>query len=72
MSLWHWYNYYKDIVIWKDNILIYNETQCLLASMDGLVRYEGEFEKPYMLMTPVNTKRYTAVSKESIDVIEMK
>ena len=63
---------YKDIIIWKDNVLIYNETQCLLVGKDGLVRYEGEFEKPYTLLIPINTKRYTGVSKESIDVLEMK
>lgn len=63
---------YKDIVMWDDNILIYNETQCLLTNMEGLERFQGEFEKPYLLLTPVNTKRYVGVSKESIDVLEMK
>lgn len=63
---------YKDIIMWKENILIYNETHCLLVGKDGLIRYEGEFEKAYTLLIPINTKRYTGVSKESIDVIEMK
>ena len=62
---------YKDIILWKDNILIYNETQCLLTNMEGLVRFSGEFEKPYMLLTPSSTKRYVGVSKESIDVLEL-
>jgi hypothetical protein len=63
---------YKDIIIWKDNILIYNETQCLLSGLDGVIRFEGELAKPYLLLKPISTKRYTAVSKESIDVLEMK
>lgn len=62
---------YKDIVLWKDTIIIYNETQCILANTNGVERFQGEFEKPYLLFSPVKRNRYLAVSKESIDLIEM-
>lgn len=63
---------YKDIIIWNDNIIIYNETQCLLANMNGVERFNGEFETPYLLFSPIRGSRYLAVSQESIDTIEMR
>ncbi len=62
---------YKDIIIWKGGIVIYNENQCMLANLDGEKRFQGEFEKPCLLFSPISAKRYLAVSKESIDIIEM-
>ena len=63
---------YKDIVLRNDNIIIYNETQCLLANMNGVERFKGDFEKPYFLFTPLSGNRYLAVAQDSIDTIEMK
>lgn len=63
---------YKDIIFRKDDIIIYNETQCLLANMNGVERFNGDFETPYLLFVPVRGNRYLAVSQESIDTIEMK
>lgn len=63
---------YKDIILEKEGVIVYNETQCILYNMNGLERFHGEFEKPYLLFTPISGKRYMAVSKESIDTIEMK
>ena len=63
---------YKDIILYKDSIIIYNETQCMIANLHGLVRFHGEFENPLLLFSPVSAKKYLAVSKDSIDIIEMK
>ena len=63
---------YKDIIFRKDNIIIYNETQCLLANMNGVERFNGDFQTPYLLFAPIRGNRYLAVSQESIDIIEMK
>ncbi len=63
---------YKDIIIWKDNILIYSETECMLAGKGELTRFQGGFQKPYMLVTPISLSRYVGVSKESIDTFELK
>ena len=64
--------YYKDIIFRKDNIIIYNETQCLLANMNGVERFNGDFQTPYLLFAPIRGNRYLAVSQESIDIIEMR
>ena len=63
---------YKDIILRGDNIVIYNETQCLLANMNGVKRFDGDFETPYLLFAPLSGNRYLAVSQDSIDTIEMK
>lgn len=63
---------YKDIIFRKDNIIIYNETQCLLANMNGVERFNGDFQTPYLLFAPIRGNRYLAVSQESIDIIEMR
>ena len=63
---------YKDIILYKDSFIIYNETQCMIANLHGLVRFHGEFENPLLLFSPVSAKKYLAVSKDSIDIIEMK
>ena len=63
---------YKDIIFRKDNIIIYNETQCLLANMNGVERFNGDFQTPYLLFAPILGNRYLAVSQESIDIIEMR
>ena len=63
---------YKDIIFRKDNIIIYNETQCLLANMNGVERFNGDFQTPYLLFAPIRGNRYLAVSQESIYIIEMR
>ena len=63
---------YKDIIFRKDNIIIYNETQCLLANMNGVERFNGDFQTPYLQFAPIRGNRYLAVSQESIDIIEMR
>ena len=54
---------YKDIIFRKDNIIIYNETQCLLAKMNGVERFNGDFQTPYLLFEPIRVNRYLAVSQ---------
>ena len=63
---------YKDIIFRKDDIIIYNETQCLLANMNGVERFNGDFQTPYLLFAPIRGNRYLAASQESIDIIEMR
>ena len=63
---------YKDIVLGKDSIIIYNESQCILAALGGKERFHGEFDKQYQLFVPIKHNRYLAVSRDSIDTIELK
>ena len=51
---------YKDIILRGDNIIIYNETQCLLANRNGVERFNGDFERPCLLFAPLSGNRYLA------------
>jgi hypothetical protein len=64
---------YTDIFFHDDTIVIYNETQCLILTMEGIVKYEGSFSKPVRLMLPgTGTWQYQIVTNQSIDTIQLK
>lgn len=64
---------YTDIVFDKDTYIIYNEEECMVMTMDGTEKYNGSFKKAVRLLVPVNGHyRYTLVTRDSLDVIQMK
>lgn len=64
---------YTDIILNKDQIIIYNDMDCLICNMKGVDKFSGEFEKPVSLIVPTSSAyRYVAVTSSSIDTIELK
>lgn len=64
---------YTDIFFGQDNFVIYNESKCLIKTMDGIEKYNGSFSKAVRLMLPVgNTYKYLLVTDSSIDTIQLK
>ena len=64
---------YSDIFFGQENFVAYNETECMIMTMDGIVKYNGTFHKPVRLMLPAgNTYKYTLVTEDSIDTIQLK
>ena len=64
---------YTDIFFGKDNLVIYNETECQIFTMDGTEKYHGNFGKTVRLMLPVgNTYKYLLVTDDTIDTIQLK
>lgn len=64
---------YTDIVFDKDTYIIYNEEECIVMTMDGLEKYNGVFKKMVRLLAPGNGNyRYTLVTQDSLDTIQMK
>lgn len=64
---------YTDIVFNKDQIIIYNDLDCQICSMQGVDKFTGEFEKTTSLVIPTSsTYKYIAVTTDSVDAIEMK
>ena len=64
---------YTDIVFNKDQIIIYNDLDCQICSMQGVDKFTGEFEKNTSLVIPTSsTYKYIAVTTDSVDAIEMK
>lgn len=64
---------YLDIVFADDQIIIYNESECKVYNMEGVEKYSGRFEKSVHLLIPSSSPyRYTIVTENSIDTIELK
>lgn len=62
---------YSHIVFSKDNILIYNEAECIIMNLQGREKYAGEITEHTMLLKSLGGNRYLAVTKDALDIIEM-
>lgn len=64
---------YGDILFHDDQIIIYNESECCVYSMNGTKKYGGSFDKTSLVLIPQNAPyRYMVVTPDSIDTIELK
>ena len=64
---------YSDIVLSKDQIIIYNDMDCRICNISGVDRFTGTFEKPVSLLIPTSSAyKYTAVTSGSVDTMELK
>lgn len=64
---------YTDIFFGQDNFVVYNETECVIMTMDGIEKFNGNFTKTVRLMLPTNNAyRYVIVTDSSIDTIQLK
>lgn len=64
---------YTDIVLNKDHIIIYNDMDCQICNVEGVDKFSGEFEKPTSLIIPTSSLyKYTAVTSNSIEIIELR
>lgn len=64
---------YRNIVLEGENIYIYGETECCIYSMAGVEKYGGTMNGSISLLIPGDSvNRFTLVSQESIDTIELK
>lgn len=64
---------YTDIFFGQNNFVVYNETECVITTMDGNEKFNGEFDRPVRLMLPVgNSYKFLLVTDSSIDTIQMR
>jgi len=64
---------YNDIFFDKDCFVAYNETQCVIKTLDDVEKYNGNFSKTVDLMLPTSSAyKYILVTEQSIDTIQMK
>jgi hypothetical protein len=64
---------YTDILFHKDQIIIYNETECSIYNTNGVQKYEGKFSKSARALIPLDRAyRYMVVTQDSVDTIELK
>lgn len=63
---------YSDIIFHKDQVIIYNDTDCIISNIKGADKYVGQFEQPATLLVPTSSLyKYVVVSPTSIDNIEL-
>ena len=63
---------YQNILIQKNSVVIYSNTECVMYNMSGREKYRGTFGKSVSLLIPANkTNRFVMVSGDSIDIIEL-
>lgn len=64
---------YTDIFFGQDNFTVYNETECMIMTFEGVEKYNGYFSKAVNLMLPTDTAyKYLVVTDNSIDTIQLK
>lgn len=64
---------YTDIFFSKDQIIIYNDSECQICNVRGSDKFTGSFEKSTSLLIPTSSAyRYIAVTSDSVDMIELK
>ena len=63
----------QNILLDKESIVLYGKDECLIYSMDGIQKYAGNYEKMINLMIPTSSAyKYTVVTQDSIDVVQLK
>lgn len=64
---------YTDILFDNETVVIYNEMELYVGTIQGKEKYNGTFLEPIDLLVPTGTAyRYVAVTKDSIDVIRLR
>ena len=64
---------YTDIIFNKDQIIIYNDSECQICNMKGVDKFLGTFAESTVLMIPTSSVyKYTTVTSDTINTIELK
>ena len=62
-----------DIILDKENYIIYNETELFVATIDGREKYNGTFTEPINLLIPTQKSyRYMLVTQDAVEVIGLR
>ena len=63
---------YHNILIQKNSVVIYSNTECVMYNLSGREKYEGTFGKSVSLLISTNkSNRFVMVTGDSIDIIEL-
>jgi hypothetical protein len=64
---------YTNIFFEGDAFVIYDETECMIMTFDGIVKFHGEFHKSVRLMIPTSSAyKYLIITNDSFDTIQLK
>ncbi len=63
---------YRDILLSRDSFIIYSEAECMICNMRGGEKYAGDITEQTLLLKPLSGNRYLAVTRDSLDILEMR
>lgn len=64
---------YKDIIFYKDEIIIYNETEYSVSDMRGVERFSDQFEGMVYLLTPTDKmNHFIMMTQDAMNLLEIK
>lgn len=64
---------FKDILIQKDGVMVYNESKCMLIGMNGREKYTGTFSDSVLYMAATSSpKKFILVKDNALEAIELK
>lgn len=63
---------YSNVTFCDGNVILYGDRSIYVGTYGGSLKFEGAYDKPMLMMIPVEgTFKYTIVTEDSIDVIEL-
>ncbi len=64
---------YRHLFFGTDYFAVYNETECMIMTFQGVEKFNGTFSKSITMMLPLGTAyRYLLITEDSIDTIQLK
>lgn len=64
---------YTDIILNRDNFVIYNAKECKVVNYNHVEKFAGEFGDTVELLIPLgNSYKYMMITEDSIDTIQLK
>ncbi len=64
---------YTDIVFDGDTYIVYGEEECMIATVQGKIKYDGIFRETVRLLIPSGSRyRYYVMTEDSLDMIQMR
>jgi hypothetical protein len=54
-------------------VMLYGDTNLYIGTYNGAPKYEGQYEKPVVLVLPTTvSNRFVCVTQDTIDTVEFK
>lgn len=64
---------FQHLFFGQESFVAYSERECLIRTLGGVDKYQGEFSQPVRVMIPLgNSYRYLVLTNNSIDTIQLK
>ena len=64
---------FQHVLIHKNNVLAYNDSECIMYTLSGKEKYRGNFSKSVSLLIPTTkSSRFIMVTSDSVSTIELR